>query len=226
MFDGKEWWTLATKFGNSLINRNGFWQQNWAILYKAVMGSGNTTPVRQFSRESTMAVLESPVARRSMMMTETTEYHDWNRYKWISWFQVASKYRRTRVVSDCFCSRTGHSPAPSTCSPCLCHLRPPDAPPDNHSPSTLSQVPMGPGGDAFPGPGWTELEGRSNRRLLPPIQRRVNANQVQISYPPNIFSTFYQFLFFSLPLPSSKYWGNEEEAKIWANCGATKLNNA
>ena len=31
------------------------------------MGSGNTTPVRQFSRESTMAVLESPVARRSTM---------------------------------------------------------------------------------------------------------------------------------------------------------------
>ena len=106
------------------------------------------------------------------------------------------------------------------------HLHPPDdpsrdspnylpsTPPDNHSPSTLSQVPMGPGGDAFPGPGWTELEGRSNRRLLPPIQRRVNANQVQISYPPNIFLTFYQFVGLSLPLPSSKYWGNEEEAKI------------
>ena len=41
--------------------------------WKAVMGSGNTTPVRQFSRESTMAVLDSPVARRSINDDDTDD---------------------------------------------------------------------------------------------------------------------------------------------------------
>ena len=37
-------------------------------------------------------------------------------------------------------------------------------------------MPLGPGGDSFPG--WSNLEGRSNRRLLPPIKRAGNVNQV------------------------------------------------
>ena len=42
----------------------------------------------------------------------------------------------------------------------------------------LHQVPLGPGGEVYPG--WADLEGRSNRRLLPPIQRGANKNQVPI----------------------------------------------
>ena len=42
----------------------------------------------------------------------------------------------------------------------------------------LHQVPLGPGGEVFPG--WADHEGRSNRRLLPPIQRGANKNQVPI----------------------------------------------